>query len=268
MFVINLTWQASTDDRAVAGYTVYRDGVIVGDVAATTFSDTGLQSAHAYSYTIRAYDAAKNYSGITPAISVTTLGDTTAPSAPAALTATPAQTSIGLAWTASTDNVGVIGYRVSRNGVVLGLTNATTYLDAPLTAGTTYTYAVVAVDAANNVSAPAMLTVATTPIPQSCTNNGTPYSITITVKSYTKNVGLGARGEVFLTVANGFAITQLQVKLGTQVVSEVLGAELRDVIGLGWTAPRTAGSYNLLVTAKDILGCQTTTTLARQVVVR
>jgi chitodextrinase len=253
----------------VTGYTVYRDGVRVGDATTTSFSDTGLQSATTYSYAVRAFDAAGNVSGISPAINVSTLGDTVAPSSPAGLTAVSAQTSINLTWQASTDNIAVTGYRVSRNGAVLGLTNATTYLDAPLTPGTPYNYAVSAVDAANNVSTPATLTVSTTSsVSQPCTNNGTPYSITITVKSYTKNVGLGARGEVFLTVANGFAITQLQVKLGTQVVSEVLGAELRDVIGLGWTAPRTAGSYNLLVTAKDILGCQTTTTLARQVVVR
>lgn len=78
--------------------------------------------------------------------------DTTAPTAPTNLTATVTGTTANLSWTASTDNVGVTGYRVTRNGTVLpGTTSDTTFSDASLAAGT-YTYTVAAVDGAGNVS--------------------------------------------------------------------------------------------------------------------
>jgi len=83
-------------------------------------------------------------------------GDTMVPSAPTNVTATPTTTSASLSWTASTDNVGVAGYRVARDGVLLGTTADTTYADSgPLTPGTTYRYSVTAFDAAGNSSADA-----------------------------------------------------------------------------------------------------------------
>jgi parallel beta-helix repeat protein len=84
----------------------------------------------------------------------TTGGDTTAPSAPASLTATAASSSVlTLAWTASTDNVGVTGYQVFRNGALIGSTAALTYTDSGLAANTQYSYTVKATDVAGNVSA-------------------------------------------------------------------------------------------------------------------
>ena len=60
---------------------------------------------------------------------------------------------IGLSWKASTDNVGVSGYRVYRNGVLIGSTATLNYQDSGLAANTTYAYAVSAYDAANIESA-------------------------------------------------------------------------------------------------------------------
>lgn len=79
--------------------------------------------------------------------------DTTAPAAPTGLTATPmSATRVDLKWTASTDDTGVTGYRIYRNGRQVATANGTTYSDAGLTPLTTYIYTVVAVDAADNVS--------------------------------------------------------------------------------------------------------------------
>lgn len=91
--------------------------------------------------------------------------DTQAPTAPANFSATASAntTRIALAWTAATDNVGVTGYRVYRNGALVATINATTWNDASaLGWSTTYTYAVTAVDAAGNVS-PQAVASATTP---------------------------------------------------------------------------------------------------------
>ncbi len=75
------------------------------------------------------------------------------PSAPANLSAAAVSPSqINLSWTASTDNVGVTGYRVFRGGVQIAVVTATSYQDAGLTSATSYTYTVNAFDAAGNVS--------------------------------------------------------------------------------------------------------------------
>ncbi|MFB9184997.1 fibronectin type III domain-containing protein, partial [Dactylosporangium sucinum] len=90
------------------------------------------------------------------AMSVGTGGgtDTTPPSTPTGL-ASPAKTanSVSLTWNASTDNVGVTGYRVLRGGTQVGTTATTSYTDSGLTPSTAYTYTVQAYDAAGNSSA-------------------------------------------------------------------------------------------------------------------
>jgi hypothetical protein len=60
---------------------------------------------------------------------------------------------VALSWTASTDAVGVVGYRVYRDGALVGTSSDTTYTDNPGgKKGMTYAYYVVAYDAAGNVS--------------------------------------------------------------------------------------------------------------------
>jgi len=80
-------------------------------------------------------------------------GDTQPPTAPSGLTATAVSSSeIQLIWNASTDNVGVQEYVVYRNGAPIGTTAGTTYHDTGLTPSTSYSYSVVAKDAAGNAS--------------------------------------------------------------------------------------------------------------------
>ncbi|WP_166459365.1 fibronectin type III domain-containing protein [Amycolatopsis pithecellobii] len=93
-------------------------------------------------------------------------GDTQPPTTPAGLRATSvASTSVSLAWSPSTDNTGVTGYTVYRNGSAIGTTNGatTTYTDATVSAGTSYTYTVDAFDAAGNHSPPSSGLAVTTP---------------------------------------------------------------------------------------------------------
>ncbi|HOD36683.1 MAG TPA: SBBP repeat-containing protein [Syntrophales bacterium] len=149
---INLSWTASTDDVAVSGYRIYRDGSLVGTATEVSYSDTGLSAATTYSYRVSAYDAAGNASAQTDAISVNT-GDTTAPSVPAGVSATAVSSMrIDLSWTASTDDVGVASYRIYRDGSLLATVMGTSYSDTGLEAGTSYTYNVSAVDGAGNAS--------------------------------------------------------------------------------------------------------------------
>lgn len=69
---ISLKWTASTDNVAVTGYRVYRDGSSVGAVSLLAYSDTGLQPATAYRYQVSALDAANNESPLSTAVAVTT----------------------------------------------------------------------------------------------------------------------------------------------------------------------------------------------------
>ncbi|UUZ56275.1 hypothetical protein LP419_14200 [Massilia sp. H-1] len=61
-------------------------------------------------------------------------------------------TSVTLAWTASSDNVGVTGYKIMRNGVQVGTSTTASFTDSALTAGTAYSYTVLAYDAVGNQS--------------------------------------------------------------------------------------------------------------------
>jgi len=59
---LSLGWTASTDDVGVTGYSVYRDGSRVAEVAAASFDDSGLACGVSYAYAVEAYDAAGNRS--------------------------------------------------------------------------------------------------------------------------------------------------------------------------------------------------------------
>ena len=89
----------------------------VATATGITYNDTGLAAGTSYSYRVRAAEANDNTSGYSnTASAATAAADTQAPTAPSGLTATLASSGgqINLAWTASTDNVAVVDYRVER----------------------------------------------------------------------------------------------------------------------------------------------------------
>ena len=123
---VQLSWTASTDAVGVAGYRITRDGSLVATVTGTTYTDSGLSPATAYAYGVAAFDAAGNTSAAAPASATTLAGDTQAPIQPGGVTAKALDASrIQLSWTASTDNVGVAGYRVLRGGVLVATVTGT-----------------------------------------------------------------------------------------------------------------------------------------------
>jgi alpha-tubulin suppressor-like RCC1 family protein/pimeloyl-ACP methyl ester carboxylesterase len=70
---ISLHWNASTDNVAVSGYQLYRDGVLVGSPVGLVYVDNGLKAATSYRYTVSACDASGNCSPQSTAITATTL---------------------------------------------------------------------------------------------------------------------------------------------------------------------------------------------------
>jgi hypothetical protein len=174
---INLTWSASTGGSGgVAGYRVERctgsgctNFVQIGTPTGTSYSDTPLAPLTTYSYRVRAVDGAGNLGAYSSTASATTPADPP-PTAPTGLTAsTVSGTQINLSWTASTDQVGVTGYRVERctgsgcsSFAQIGTPTGTTYSDSGLSASTSYSYRVRATDAAGNLSAYSAIASATT----------------------------------------------------------------------------------------------------------
>jgi hypothetical protein len=118
----------------------------------------------------------------------------TPPSAPTGLTATATSSSTAnLSWTASTDNIGVTGYNIFRNGIKVGTSTTTSYTDSGLASDTTYTYTVTAYDAAGYVSTPSNTATATTLVevcPCSIWQDGTPTGSSQSDDPNAQTVGL------------------------------------------------------------------------------
>jgi len=165
-----------------------------------------------YSLSAIATDAANNS---TASSASTWTIDTTAPTVPAGVAASAVSSSaIALRWTASSDALGVVGYRIYRAGLALGTTPTPGYNDTGLTAGTSYGYTVTAYDAAGHESAPSESVTATTQVAGAQTlgvtdtagltaalatasaNPSATYTITLAAGTYTPTSGLtvGAAG--------------------------------------------------------------------------
>jgi|GEM_PF-2417661 len=167
----------ATDNVAVTGYVVSRalandPGTVtaLGTVSATTanLTDSGLTPGATYVYSVQAVDASGNLSAALQATVQLPVPDTQAPDQPANLSASNATaTGLTLTWDKPADNVGVTGYQVWRSDVT-GNPVATilsgdqlSFTDTNLTPQTTYTYLVIAVDAAGNASTAATLDAST-----------------------------------------------------------------------------------------------------------
>jgi len=164
-----ISWTTNEEADTQVEYgttTAYGTSTSVVSTLVTAHSQivTGLNPATTYQYRVKSKDAAGNLATSGNGTFTTApLPDTTAPSVPQGLLANVlSATQINLTWSASTDNVGVAGYRVYRNGVQVGTTAARSYSDSGLLAGTLYSYRVAAYDAAGNVSAQSTAVSATT----------------------------------------------------------------------------------------------------------
>ncbi len=101
--------------------------------------------------------------------------DAESPTTPTSLQAVVASSSkVDLTWTASTDNVGVTGYKIYRNGgaTSIGTSPTNSYSDTTVSPSTTYTYEVSAYDAATNESDKSSSASVTTPCAGPPTDKG------------------------------------------------------------------------------------------------
>ncbi|HSH18246.1 MAG TPA: cohesin domain-containing protein [Candidatus Saccharimonadales bacterium] len=182
---ISLSWTASTpaSNCTLGGYKVFRNGTQVASVTnGATYQDTGLTAGRSYTYAIQAFDTANHLSSMSAASSQSTTPDDLAPTTPTGVTATASgSAAINLSWTTSNDlpnpgGSGVASYHVFRNNAAAPtytVTNGTTFTDSNVTAGTTYTYTVRAVDQKGNASAPSNVVSATPVTSTTCAGSPT-----------------------------------------------------------------------------------------------
>jgi len=253
---INLSWVASTDNVGVAGYRIYRGGIQIDTSAGNSYSNIGLSPSTTYTYTVAAYDAAGNVSGQSSPASATTQApaDTTSPTTPTSLLATAISSSqINLSWTASTDNVGVVGYHIYRDSVEIATITATSYQNTGLAPSISYTYAVSAYDAAGNGSfASAPVIAATWPSTSNkfSINNRIKTTGTINVRQTPSSFGtlLGSQSSGYLgtviggpTYADGFWWWQINHDIDPDGWSIESGMDLPPVISSAIFTPTLEG---------------------------
>ncbi|MFJ6197010.1 glycoside hydrolase family 9 protein [Micromonospora sp. NPDC092111] len=179
---VTLTWPAATDTggSGLAGYdvtqeTVGSDALVTHRTTTNSLTLTSLSPARNYRFWVFARDGAGNLSTASPTVAVSTPAGNGPDTSPPTVPGTPTASAVGtngltLGWGASTDNVGVTGYRVYRQtwpvDTVVATVAGTSHQVTGLTPATSYTFYVVALDAAGNLSTPSpTVTVTTTGTP-------------------------------------------------------------------------------------------------------
>src|SRR5436309_5350288 len=200
----------------------YRDGNLIGSDSAAPYSvswNTTSTSNGSHTLTAVATDILGvrwNSNPVTVTVSNGPPPDTTPPLVPTGLTASAVSSSqINLSWAASSDNVGVSGYRVYRNGTQIATTSATSFINQGLSPSTTYSYTVAAFDAAGNLSARSSAASATTP----AAPDTTPPTVSITSPAN----GVPVQGMVMVTAsaADNVGVVGVQFQLdGVNVGAE------------------------------------------------
>ena len=214
-------------------------------------------------------------------LTVEAIVDPTPPSAPTNLIAIAnSQTQVNLTWTASTDNVGVAGYRIIRNGSQIGTSSIASYSDTTVAAGTTYSYLVRAYDAAGNVSADSNTATVTTPsapsapvLDKTVTTKQSTGSSSISspaistaqpnelLVAFITSDGPNSSGSQRITAVTGGGLTwTLRARANGQAgTAEIWTAPAVNVItNVIFTATRYSGSYQGMMTVAAFQGASLT----------
>lgn len=274
---VQLGWTASTDNVGVDHYLVYRGTSADFDIAGLTplaqtptaaYTDAAVAEG-TWHYRVVAVDAVGNASAPSASASAVVDVDTDAPSTPSDLAGTVASNgTVQLTWSASTDDVGVVGYRVYRGAaadftadastLVADGVSATSWTDTTTGLGTRY-YRVVAFDLAANASAPTAsvevsITDTTAPTaPTALQGTATGADVTLQWTAATDDVDV-AQYRVYRGTAAGFSIAGL-TPIGQTTTLSYSDTGLAD------------GVWHYRVTAVDAAGNEGPASTSRSVTV-
>jgi hypothetical protein len=237
--VVNVTFSGSDNSGTISKYEFYENGTYRGYSLVDTLLhtwDTKFNMNGSNSYVIKAYDPSGNIGTATVTVNVNNTPDSSPPTAPTNLsTSVISPSQINLVWSASTDNVGVTGYGVYQNNSATPILRASTnYASIGLTAGTLYSYYVVAYDAAGNTSVQSATVSATT-------QSGTVSDTTSPSVSISSPTGGSVSGTVTVTVSASDASGISKVELYKNSV--LMGTDTTSPYTFSWnTAAEAAGS--------------------------
>jgi chitodextrinase len=155
----------ASDNVGVTKVELYDNSILESTLTSAPYNfslDTTKLGNGSQTLIAKAYDAAGNFASASVSVIVQN-SDTQAPTAPGNFVVTaPSYNKAMLGWQASTDNVGVKGYNITRNGApLIDLGNVTSYEDDTVLPNTKYTYQITAIDTSGNLSAPVTATVTT-----------------------------------------------------------------------------------------------------------
>jgi chitodextrinase len=150
---VDLSWEPSTDNAQVAGYSIVRDGTEIAETPDTSYADEDVTQGTTYDYQVVALDEAGNRSAPSNTATITVPAlDGGTPTAPGRVAAVPLRGGrVALAWTVGHDDQGVAGYDVYRNGVKIASTRNRTFVDSGVSG--LLSYRIRTRDASGNVSA-------------------------------------------------------------------------------------------------------------------
>lgn len=188
-YSIDFTWVPSTDNFSVTGYRIWLNGTEIGTSTNNIYAVASLTPNTTYAISISAYDEAGNESQRTADLQVrTSAPDRQGPSVPSGLATTViGETSVGLSWNPSVDNVAVTGYLVTVNEIrqVRTYTNSVSVED--LSPGINYNFSVMAFDEASNVSASSEIISARTKNPDLTTEPSLPEISILEINNKSNN---------------------------------------------------------------------------------
>jgi chitodextrinase len=158
---------------------------------------------------------------------------------------------VQLAWTAATDNVGVVGYRVYRDGALVGTTTGLTYVDPDLEPQTAYFYEVRAVDAAGNIGSPASATVTTTARTPGYVGPSVPEALAASVQTG-RRVRLSWKASASNAGVVAYDVLRNGAMVGTTARTSFVDRPGRGTFTYRVRARDTAGNVSQLSVAVDI----------------
>ncbi|MEV4049912.1 PQQ-dependent sugar dehydrogenase [Amycolatopsis sp. NPDC049688] len=247
---VTFSWSASSDDVGVAFYDVYHDGQLMKSVPGTALSaELTVVPGATWGLYVNARDAAGNVSQASTTVPVTVpqcQADTEPPTTPAGVRAAASGTTVTVRWSPATDNVGVTGYEILRNGTAAGSTASTSFTDSGLAANTRYRYQVRARDAQGNRSAASTAVAVTTG--SSCATALCSVTRVATETDLPWGLTTLPDGQVLYSRRDTYEIVRLDPATGTQTVvgkvPDVAGTDGEGgVLGLAVAADFTADPW-------------------------
>ena len=244
---VDLAWTMVT---GASQYTVYRDGSSIMTANTLRTTDTGITAGTSHSYQVTA-TVSGSESSPSPTMSVTlpAVLDKQAPTSPANLhTTSVGSTSASLAWSASSDDVGVLGYFVKIGPILYSLSEGSTSTKINyLKANTTYSFDVTALDASGKQSLPAQITLKTLTLGTSDTTP--PGAPSLTATAYSAN-----EVDLSWSLPSATDLTGFLVYQGTQLLEDIPPNSSIQTRVLPVTGLSAQNAYTFSVQAYDAAG--------------